>query len=80
MQFWMSQYPFLWDIILRHGVQAIQHKLYMLTEVALPKTKTELQFFSRTVNYLMKYSLVASEVCDINEISLDLEHDMPVTV
>ena len=56
--------PFFGEVVSREGLQPDPQKIRALTEMPVPKNKRELQAFLGIINYLGKFSLGMSEVCE----------------
>ena len=56
--------PIFCKVISRHRMSPDPAKVKMLMDMLLPNTKRELQLFPGIVNYLSKFSPMASEVCE----------------
>ena len=64
MPFQMHECPFLWEIISKCGMKPDPHKFHVLTEMHPLKLKKGLQSFLGIMNYLSKYSLAISDICE----------------
>ena len=56
--------PFFGEVVSRQGVQPDPQKVRAVTEMPTSKNKKELQAFLGIINYLNKFSLGMSEVCE----------------